>query len=113
MTITYVSKTTNDPLDEWEATWRPYLNPWYPEKRQSIHFDGWGEEHQFVKNFNPRQVWTLVGVGDHGISIVSGYHTKNARSYFLTKKKRLKPKKNQPETPITIELTPDYEGWLS
>jgi hypothetical protein len=113
MTITYVNKKTPDPMDEWEATWRPYLNPWRPKIAESIHFDGWGEEHQFVKNFNPRQVWTLVAVGDYGISIVSGFHTNNARSYFLTKKKRPKPKKNQPEAPITIEITPDYNGWLS
>lgn len=49
-------------------------------------FDTHYAEGEFVRQHNPRQIWTLVANGDEGDSesILSGYRLCNRMGYFIS-----------------------------
>ena len=82
-----------DTFRDWYNQWRPYLNP-YNENASFhgtlfYHYGSWGEELKRAKEQDPRRVWSLVPIGNHGLHIESGIHPE-AEGYFITKKKRRK-----------------------
>jgi len=46
-------------------------------------FETYGEEELFVRNTNPKKVWTIVE-GDEGIWLIAGFHIVNRLGYLIT-----------------------------
>ena len=73
--------------DEWVQKYKPIKNKF--EKTNTFEgcaFD-YSEDDQweFLKQQNPKNVWTLVTEGDESM-IISGFHWINRDFYFVTKK---------------------------
>ena len=97
--ITYVytdEETKDKPFDTWQFKWLPYQNPYRAnagwDGTYFDHFGSYGEEFQRVRKQNPRRVWSLMSVGCDGWTI-KPYIQPGAYGYFITKKKRPRPKK--------------------
>src|SRR5580658_3474235 len=48
-------------------------------------FETYGPEVEFVRQQDPRTIWTLVDYGQGGEIILSGYHWVNRIGYFLSR----------------------------
>jgi hypothetical protein len=68
----------------WSETFKPIKNTIskYPDD-SLIHFETYGEEFDFVKEQDPKTIWTEVD-GDEGTYIMSGYHFVNRIHYYIT-----------------------------
>ncbi len=66
----------------WEETFKPIKNEIskYPD---ILHFETYGEEQEFVRNTDPKFIWTEVD-GEGGTYIVAGYHYVNRIHYYIT-----------------------------
>jgi hypothetical protein len=71
--------------DEWEAKFKPILNPLNPEGPfDGFMFETYGEELEFLSNYVPSCIWTLVEDDDGDIVVVSGWHFVNRLGYIVT-----------------------------
>jgi hypothetical protein len=73
--------------DEWVKKYKPIKNKFEDTNTfEGCAFD-YSEDKQweFVKNQDPKNVWTLVTEGDESM-IISGFHWINRDFYFVTKK---------------------------
>lgn len=70
--------------DYWVENFKPIKNKVskYPDD-SLIHFETYGEEIEFVKQHDNRNIWTEVD-GDSGTYIVAGWHFVNRISYYVT-----------------------------
>jgi hypothetical protein len=68
----------------WEQTFKPIKNKISKYADDNlIHFETYGEEYDFVKEQDPKTIWTEVD-GDEGSYIVAGYHFVNRIHYYIT-----------------------------
>jgi hypothetical protein len=70
----------------WEELFQPITNTLSGDTGEdTIHFETYGEEVEFVKSQDPNHIWTEVD-GDSGTYIVAGYHFVNRIQYYVTEK---------------------------
>ncbi len=66
-----------------------HLNPnasWeYGDSGAGCLFETFGEEIAFVRQQEPRTIWTLIGGGDGDLYVVSGCHFANRLGYLVSK----------------------------
>ena len=67
----------------WSDTFKPIKNSFV--KYDSITFETYGEEVEFVQKADNKYIWTEVD-GDSGTYIVAGYHWVNRIHYYITEK---------------------------
>ena len=67
----------------WADTFKPIKNSFV--KYDSITFETFGEEVEFVQKADNKYIWTEVD-GDSGTYIVAGYHWVNRIHYYITEK---------------------------
>jgi hypothetical protein len=68
----------------WVDTFKPIKNNISKYQDDSlIHFETYGEEVDFVKQQDPKHIWTEVD-GDEGTYIVAGWHFVNRIHYYIT-----------------------------
>jgi hypothetical protein len=65
----------------WETEYKPIKNHF--GKFDDLMFDTHGDEGEFVKNYDPKHVWTSVQ-GDMCDLIVAGYAYVNRLGYYIT-----------------------------
>lgn len=65
----------------WEQTFKPIKN--HLVKYDSINFETYGDEVEFVKQQDPNKIWTEVD-GDSGTYIIAGMHWVNRMHYYIT-----------------------------
>jgi hypothetical protein len=65
----------------WEETFKPIKNNL--RSYDSITFETYGDEVEFVKQQDPKHIWTEVD-GDSGTYIVAGWHFVNRIQYYIT-----------------------------
>jgi hypothetical protein len=69
--------------DEWAKKFRPIQNQFYPDQPETTMFETYGEEVEFVRNYDPKYVWTNL-TGDESDLICAGYHYVNRIGYYIT-----------------------------
>ena len=69
--------------DYWVDNFKPIKN--HLVKYDSITFETYGEEVEFVQKADNKYIWTEVD-GDSGTYIVAGYHWVNRIHYYITEK---------------------------
>ena len=69
--------------DYWTKNFKPIKNNLV--KYDSITFETYGEEAEFVQKADNKYIWTEVD-GDSGTYIVAGYHWVNRIHYYITEK---------------------------
>lgn len=67
--------------DYWVETYKPIKNNLV--KYDSLTFETYGEEAEFVQKADNKYIWTEVD-GDNGTYIVAGYHWVNRIHYYIT-----------------------------
>lgn len=65
----------------WSDTFKPIKNSFV--KYDSLTFETYGEEVEFVQKADNKYIWTEVD-GDSGTYIVAGYHWVNRIHYYIT-----------------------------
>lgn len=65
----------------WEETFKPITNS--IRNNGDLAFETYGEEQEFVRNYDPKSIWTEVD-GDSGTYILAGYHYVNRIQYYIT-----------------------------
>ena len=68
--------------DEWAEKFKPIKNHLDSDPDQLL-FEIYGEEIEFVRNYDPRYVWTNLQ-GDMSDLICAGYHYVNRIGYYIT-----------------------------
>jgi hypothetical protein len=66
----------------WADKYKPIANK-FSKQPDDIIFETYGEEVEFVRNYDPKYVWTNVQ-GDECDLIVAGYAYVNRLSYYIT-----------------------------
>jgi hypothetical protein len=66
----------------WEETFKP-INNKFKNDLDFFAFETYGEEQEFIRNYDPKFIWTEVD-GDSGTYIVAGYHYVNRIQYYIT-----------------------------
>ncbi len=69
--------------DEFEQKYGVMPNP--PDQDEEFLFETYGEDLATVDAYDPRKVWTLVGVDGDEV-IIAGYHVANRTNYILTER---------------------------
>ena len=74
--------------DTWVDTFKPIENTigqyaQYASAGELITFETYGEDMEFVRNTDPKFIWTEVD-GDSGTYILAGYHYVNRIQYYIT-----------------------------
>lgn len=67
--------------EDWEAYYKPIKN--HITNDDSVSFETYGEEVNFVASQDPHYVWTEVD-GDNGVYIVNGMAYANRIQYYVT-----------------------------
>lgn len=76
--------------DEFFDTYKFQPNHFNPDAGWSIDddcgcmFETYGEELEYVKSVDPRNVWTIVNGSDGGEFILSGFHVVNRVGYLVS-----------------------------
>ena len=65
----------------WDTNFKPIKNK--ITNGEDIHFETYGKEQEFVRNTDPKFIWTEVD-GEGGTYIVAGYHYVNRIHYYIT-----------------------------
>jgi hypothetical protein len=68
--------------DEWAEKFKPIKNH-FSKDPDEIMFETYGEEVEFVANYDNKYVWTNIQ-GDMSDLIVAGYHYVNRLGYYIT-----------------------------
>jgi hypothetical protein len=79
-------KTIN--YDDWFEKYKPQLNHFtsLPDN-DNYTFETFGEELEYVKKQNNKQIWTVLSTNFEESWIIPGYHYINRMSYYITEKK--------------------------
>ena len=75
--------TICDSVEIWEDWYKPINNTIADSNGESIIFETFGDEYEFVKNAPFNKVWTWVD-GEGGTYILAGWHFVNRIGYFVT-----------------------------
>lgn len=67
--------------DEWETKFKPKKNHF--SKYDETMYETYGEEWEYIKNLDPRYVWTNVQ-GDMSDLLIAGIHYVNRLGYYVT-----------------------------
>ena len=73
-------------IEEWEAKFKPIINPNAEDECCAERFETYGEDLEFVvntANATPKKVWTLEDL-DGQLIICAGLHLVNRINYFIT-----------------------------
>ena len=76
--------------DEFDATYslrKNHLNPnasWVIGDGPGCLFETYGEELEFVRQQDPRTVWTFLDGDDGDLFVISGYHFVNRIGYLIS-----------------------------
>ena len=71
-------------LDEFEIRFQPIKNCFDKSAAyEGAWFETFGEEESFVRNANPKTVWTIVE-GDESTWLIAGFHFVNRLGYLIT-----------------------------
>jgi hypothetical protein len=71
-------------LDEFEKRYELLKNKFDKSAAyEGAWFETFGKEELFVRNTNPKKVWTIVE-GDEGIWLIAGFHIVNRLGYLIT-----------------------------
>jgi hypothetical protein len=68
--------------DEWEKKFKP-INNHFSKDPDEIMFETYGEEVEFVQNYDNKYVWTRLQ-GDMSDLVCAGYHYVNRMGYYIT-----------------------------
>lgn len=72
--------------DAWADKYKPIKNHLYkyadPDGTMKM-FETYGEEVEYIQNYDPKYVWTYV-TGDMCDLLVAGYHYVNRLGYYVT-----------------------------
>lgn len=72
--------------DYWVENFQPVVNTIVEDHGEdTIYFETYGDEVEFVKAQDNHNIWTEVD-GDSGTYIISGYHFVNRVQYYVTEK---------------------------
>lgn len=108
MTETFIEMTEDEFEKRFELVTN-HIDPsagWAYGDSNGCLFETYGEEFAFVKQADPRQVWTLTdGEGD-SMYLISGVHFVNRVGYLISR--NLIP--NDTIVIVTLETQPDDEG---
>jgi hypothetical protein len=83
----YLLKTKLDGLSwkEWEEKYKPIKN--HLSKHEDVYsFETFGEELEFVKQQNYKNIWTLFDLNDYTYGLGAGFHLVNRNEYYITEK---------------------------
>lgn len=67
---------------KWETTYKPIKNHFRNDPDETM-FETYGEEVEFVQNYDPKYVWTYLD-GDMSSLICAGYHYVNRLGYYIS-----------------------------
>jgi hypothetical protein len=67
----------------WEDKFKPINNHFRPADHDEQMFETYGEEVDFVANYDNKYVWTYLQ-GDMSDLIVAGYHYVNRLGYYIS-----------------------------
>lgn len=87
MTETFI-ELTEEAFDEQYALVQNHLNPsasWAYGESGGCLFETYGDEFAFVRQCDPRTVWTLVDGNDGDMYLVSGLHYVNRIGYLVSR----------------------------
>ena len=76
--------------DTWYEKYKPipnHLNPnasWGDGVGTGIMFETYGEEEEFIRQYDERHIWTYMDTGDGGTCIGAGWSFVNRIGYFIT-----------------------------
>lgn len=81
---------TEDAFDAQYPLIRNHINPYASwafgdEPNSGCLFETYGKELEFVRQQNPRTIWTLIDGDDSDQYVVSGYHLVNRIGYLISK----------------------------
>lgn len=86
MTTTFI-EITEDEFDSQYPLLTNHLNPhasWAFNEDRGCLFETYGEELAFVRQQDPRKVWTLVDGDDGDLYVISGCHFVNRIGYLVS-----------------------------
>lgn len=66
----------------WEDKFKPIKNQFRNDPDETM-FETYGEEVEFVRNYDPKYVWTYLQ-GDMSDLICAGYHLVNRLGYYIS-----------------------------
>ena len=69
--------------DAWAKKFKPIQNKFYPNEPETKMFETYGEEVEFVNNYDHRYVWTNL-TGEMSDLVCAGYHYVNRIGYYIT-----------------------------
>ena len=84
---TTVIDITEDEFDETYSLRKNHLNPnasWVIGDGPGCLFETYGEELDFVRQQDPRTVWTFLDGDDGDLFVISGYHFVNRIGYLIS-----------------------------
>ena len=78
---------TEDQFAEQYPLLTNHLNPHasWGNERGGCLFETYGEELDFIRQQNPRSVWTLIDGDDGDLYVLSGFHVVNRIGYLLSR----------------------------
>ena len=68
--------------NEWETKFKPIKNHFRNDPDEQM-FETYGEEVEFVANYDPKYIWTYMQ-GDMADIICAGYHYVNRLGYYIS-----------------------------
>ncbi len=77
-------------FEQWNSTYKPLVNhldsnaSFQDEHGVGIMFETFGEELEFVRTQDKRNIWTLVDGDDDSVIVCAGYWLTNRIGYFVT-----------------------------
>ena len=82
-----MTKMTEDDFDKQYPLVTNHIDPnasWAFDDGPGCLFETYGEELDFVRAQNPRNIWTLVDGDDGNQYVISGYHLVNRIGYLIS-----------------------------
>ncbi len=82
-----MTKMTEDDFDKQYPLVTNHIDPnasWAFDDGPGCLFETYGEELDFVRAQNPRNIWTLVDGDDDSQYVISGYHLVNRIGYLIS-----------------------------
>ncbi len=83
-----MTQITEDDFDKQYPLVTNHIDPnasWAFDDGPGCLFETYGEELDFVRAQNPRNIWTLVDGDDGNQYVISGYHLVNRIGYLISK----------------------------
>ena len=78
---------TEDQFDDRYTLLRNHLNPgasWVYDEENGCLFETYGAELEFVRQQDPRCIWTYMDGDDGNYLVVSGYHPRDSIGFLIS-----------------------------